>query len=74
MSRDLASRSVTGMTRIGKVKIERNVYIGAKTTVLLGVVIGERNIIGDNSLANTDIPSYSLASGNSAKMICSIAQ
>lgn len=59
------------MTRIGKVKIEKDVYIGAKTTILPGVVIGEGSIVGANSLVNKDIPAFSVAAGNPVKVICS---
>ena len=71
LSHDAASRCATGMTRIGKVKIEKDVYIGAKTTILPGVVIGEGNIVGANSLVNKDIPAFSVAAGNPVKVICS---
>ena len=74
LSHDAACKHVTGMTRIGKVKIEKDVYIGAKTTILPGCVIGEGSIIGANSLVNKDVPAYSVAAGNPVKVICTLEE
>ena len=72
LSHDAASRKATGLTRIGKVKVEKDVYVGAKTTILPGVVIGEGCIIGANSLVNKDIPPFSVAAGNPIKIISTV--
>lgn len=58
----------------GSVIIKSNVWIGDKVTILPGVTIGTSCIIGANSVVTKDIPDYSIACGNPAKVIKSIVQ
>lgn len=59
-------------TRIGKVMIEDNVFIGARVIVLPNVTIGENSIIGVGSVVTKSIPSNVVAAGNPAKIICTL--
>lgn len=56
----------------GPVVIGDRVWIGDKVTILPGVTIGEGSVIGANSVVVSDIPPYSVACGNPAKIIKSI--
>lgn len=49
--------------------IEDDVWIGFGSTVLKGVKIGKGSIIGANTVITHDIPEYSIAVGNPAKII-----
>jgi acetyltransferase-like isoleucine patch superfamily enzyme len=49
--------------KFGKVTIRKGAYIGARSTILPGVEIGERAIVGASSLVTKDIPSASVAYG-----------
>jgi len=51
------------------VVIQNNVWIGGKSIILPGVNIGEGSVIGAGSVVVSDIPSYSIAVGNPAKVI-----
>ena len=51
------------------VKIEDNVWIGERCTILKGVVIGQGSIIGCNSVVTHNIPPYTIAAGNPAKVV-----
>jgi len=51
------------------VKIENNVWIGARVTILCGVTIGEGAIIAAGSVVVKNIPSFSIAGGVPAKVI-----
>lgn len=53
----------------GPVIIEDNVWIGDKVTICPSVRIGEGSIIGANAVVTRDIPPYSVAAGNPAKII-----
>jgi maltose O-acetyltransferase len=52
-----------------KIVIEDGVWIGFGATVLPGVRIGYKSIIGAGSVVNKDIPPYSIAVGVPAKVI-----
>lgn len=45
------------------------VKIGANSTILPGVIIGEHSLIGAGSVVTKDIPDYSVAVGNPARVI-----
>lgn len=54
---------------IKPVRICRNAWIGHNVFVLKGVTVGEGAIIGVNSVVISDIPPYSVAIGNPARVI-----
>jgi acetyltransferase-like isoleucine patch superfamily enzyme len=49
--------------------IEDNVWIGANCVVTSGITIGKHAIIGAGSVVTKDIPPYSVAVGNPAKVV-----
>ena len=69
LSHDAAGKNHSGVSKIGKVKIGNNVFVGAKSTILPGVTIGDGAIIGTNSVVTSNIPSNSVAVGIPAKVI-----
>jgi acetyltransferase-like isoleucine patch superfamily enzyme len=52
-----------------QITIEDNVWIGANTVVTAGVTIGKHAIIGAGSVITKDIPQYTVAVGNPARVI-----
>lgn len=54
---------------ISEVIIDNGVWLGNNVIVLPGVHIGEKTIIGAGSVVTKDIPPYSIAVGNPAKVI-----
>lgn len=71
---DASTKQFLNYTKIGKVKIGDNVFIGAESVVLSNVKIGNNVIIGANSTVTKDIPDNVVAAGNPAKVICSIEE
>ena len=51
------------------IAIEKNVWIGANTTILKGVTIGEGAVIGAGSVVTKDVAPQSIVAGNPAKLI-----
>ena len=61
--------SKQGFVSKGDIIIGEESLIGIGTTILTGVKIGKHSVIGANSVVLHDIPSYSIAVGNPARVI-----
>jgi acetyltransferase-like isoleucine patch superfamily enzyme len=61
-----------GFTSKGATRIGDNVWCGANVVVTSGVTIGERSVIGANSVVTADIPAFSLAAGAPARVLRAI--
>ena len=58
-----------GFTSEGPTRIGDNVWCGAHVVVTGGVTIGERSVIGANSVVTKDIPPFSVAAGVPARVL-----
>ena len=56
----------------GTIEVGKNCFIGARTTLLPNVKIGDNTIIGACSLVNRDIPNNVVAAGSPCRVICSL--
>ena len=61
-----------GFTTKGPTRIGDNVWCGANVVVTSGVTIGERAVIGANSVVTQDIPPRTIAAGVPARVIRTI--
>lgn len=71
---DASTKDFLGYTKIGRVDIGNNVFIGAETVVLPGVTIGDNVVIGANSTVTRDIPAGVVAAGAPARVICTLEE
>ena len=70
-----ASPNVVGCgTKVGRVKIGSNVFVGGGSTILCDVTIGDNVIIGASSVVSKDLPSNAVYAGVPARRICSIEE
>ena len=69
---DASTKQFLGYTKIGRVTIGDNVFIGAESVVLPGVTIGNNVIIGANSTVTDNIPDNMVVAGIPEKAICSL--
>jgi maltose O-acetyltransferase len=69
---DASTKQFLNYTKIGRVTIGDNVFIGAESVVLPGVTIGSNVIIGANSTITKDVPDGSVVAGSPARVICSL--
>ena len=69
---DASTKQFMGYTKIGRVVIGSNVFIGADTIVLPGVKIGNNVVIGANSTVTHDVPDNSVVAGTPAKKLCTL--
>jgi acetyltransferase-like isoleucine patch superfamily enzyme len=61
-----------GFSSRGPTRIGDNVWCGAGVVVTSGVTIGERAVIGANSVVTSDIPPFSVAAGAPARVLRTI--
>jgi acetyltransferase-like isoleucine patch superfamily enzyme len=61
-----------GFTSQGPTRVGDNAWCGAHVVITSGVTIGERCVIGANSVVTTDIPSFSVAAGVPARVLRTI--
>lgn len=69
LAHDASTKRELGYTRIGKVRIGNDVFIGAGSIILPNVDIGNRVIIGAGSVVTHNIPDNSVVVGNPARVI-----
>ncbi|MGD1048875.1 MAG: acyltransferase [Candidatus Krumholzibacteriaceae bacterium] len=65
-------REFIGGTQFKRVRIGRGAYIGVNAIILPGVTVGEGSIVGAGSVVTKDVPPYSVAVGNPARVIRSV--
>ena len=58
-----------GFTTKGPTRVGDNVWCGANVVITSGVTVGERCVIGANSVVTEDIPPFSIAAGAPAKVL-----
>ena len=49
--------------------VKKGAWVGTGSTIIAGVTIGEGAIIAANSVVTKDVPPFTLAGGNPAKVI-----
>jgi len=62
-------KEVPDLELTAPIKIGNNVYIGLNVTIMPGVTVGDRVIIGTGSIVTKDIPNNSVAVGVPARVI-----
>jgi maltose O-acetyltransferase len=71
IAHDASTKKTLGYTKIGKIDIRENCFIGDSAIVLYGVTIGPNSIVGAGSVVVKDVPEGVVVAGNPAKVISS---
>jgi maltose O-acetyltransferase len=69
IAHDASTKRHLNYTRIGKIIINDNVFIGAGSIILPGVTIGKNSIIGAGSVVTKHVQENVVVAGNPAKEI-----
>lgn len=69
LTHDGSTQIPFGVSRVGKVTIGDEVFVGHGTIILPNVRIGSRVVVGAGSVVTKDIPDNSVAAGNPARVI-----
>jgi maltose O-acetyltransferase len=73
LAHDTSTKRSLDYTRIGKIKIGNNCFIGARAFIMPGVTIGDNSIVGAGSIVSKSVPANVVVAGNPAKVICTVA-
>ena len=65
---DASTKTFLNYTKIGRVTIGDNVFVGAETVILPGIKIGNNVVIGANSTVTHDVPENSVVVGSPARV------
>jgi UDP-2-acetamido-3-amino-2,3-dideoxy-glucuronate N-acetyltransferase len=60
---------VRGEWSLLPIRVKRGASIGANSTILAGVTIGENALVGAGSIVTKDVPSNAVVAGNPARII-----
>lgn len=74
LAHDASTKKSLGYTKIGKIHIGDNVFIGANATVLPGVCVGNNSVVGANSVVTKNVPENTVVAGNPARVVCSLSE
>lgn len=69
LTHDGSTKKLLGYSKVGRIDIGNDVFIGAAAIILPNVKIGNRVVIGAGSVVTKDIPDNSVAAGNPARVI-----
>ncbi len=69
LTHDGSTKKILGYSKVGRIDIGNDVFIGASSIVLPNVKIGSKVIIGAGSVVTKSIPNNSVAVGNPARII-----
>lgn len=72
LAHDASTKKHIGYTKIGKVTIGNNVFIGVGSIVLPGVTIGDNAIIGAGSVVSKSIPANEVWVGNPVRFVSTL--
>lgn len=73
LAHDASTQIPLGVSKVGRVKIGNNVFVGHGSIILPGVSIGDNCVIGAGSVVSKDISSNSVAVGNPVRVVGSYA-
>ena len=71
LAHDASTKRELGYTKIGRIDIKDNVFIGARSLIMPGVTIGEGSIVAAGSVVTKDVKPNTVVAGNPAKEIIS---
>lgn len=71
LTHDATLKKSIGYTKVGKVTIGDNVFVGWGSIILMNTTIGNNVVIGAGSIVTGHIPDNSVAVGNPCRVICS---
>jgi maltose O-acetyltransferase len=69
VAHDASTKRLLGATRLGRIVIEEECFIGDSVIILPGVTVGRGSILGAGSVVTRSVPAGSVAAGNPARVL-----
>ena len=69
LTNDLMPRSKEYAERFSGITLKKGASIGANATILPGITVGEKAMVGAGAVVTKDVPDYAVVVGNPAKII-----
>ena len=73
LAHDASTQKLVDYTKIAKVVIEDNVFIGARALIMPGVTVGKNSIVAAASVVTKSVPENTVVGGNPAKFITTVS-
>ena len=74
LAHDASTNVVGAGTKLGRVSIGNNVFIGIGTIILCNTHIGNNVVVGAGSIVTRDLPDDGVYAGSPARKVCSIEE
>lgn len=74
LAHDASTKRILNYTKIGKVTIEDNAFIGARSIIMPGVRIGKNAVVAAGSVVTKSVSDNIVVGGNPAKIIMSTTE
>lgn len=71
---DASSKKVVGNTKVAPVLLKRNCFIGANSTILPGVTVGQNSIVAAGSVVTRPVPENEVWGGNPARLLMTVSE
>lgn len=69
LTHDASTKKFLNYTKVGKVSIGNNVFVGVNCIILPNVTIGSNVIVGAGTVVSKNIPDNSVAAGNPMRIV-----
>lgn len=74
LAHDASTKRHLDYTKIAKIKIGNNVFVGARALIMPGVTIGENAIIAAGSIVTKSVPPGTVVGGNPARVLANTTE
>ena len=71
IAHDASTKKILGYTKIGRIDIKENCFLGDSAIVLPKVTVGPNSIVGAGAVVTKDVPPNAVVAGNPARVISS---